>query len=165
MAQDHSFDFVSKVNVQELRNAVQQAQKEIATRFDFRNSSAGITFEESPPALKLTADHQAQLRSVLDVLETKLAKRGVSLKALAWKEPEALPSGTVKQHAAIQQGLSSEQAKAVVKAIKDLELKIQPRIEGDAVRVVGKQIDDLQAVIQALRTRDFGVPIQVENYR
>ena len=165
MAQEHSVDIVSKVNLQELRNALQQAQKEIGTRFDFRGSSAGVSFEESPPLLKVTADHQAQLRSVIDVVETKLAKRGVSVKAFAWKPPEQLPSGSMKQQAELQHGLSSEKAKEITKTIKDLGLKVQPRIDGDAVRVSGKQIDDLQAVIQTLKAKDFGVPLQVENYR
>ena len=165
MAQEHSFDVVSKVNLQEVRNAIQQAQKEVATRFDFRGTSASVAFEESPPLLKVTADHQAQLRSVVDVVETKLAKRGVPLKAFAWKPPEQLPSGGMKQQAGLQQGLASEKAKEVVKVIKDLGLKVQPRIDGDAVRVAGRQIDELQAVIQTLKGKDFGVPLQVENYR
>ena len=165
MAQDHSFDVVSKVNMQELRNAIQQAQKELATRFDFQGSHASVVFEESPPVLKMTADDHAQLASVANVVETKLAKRGVSLNAFVWKAPEQLPSGNMKRQATLQQGLSSEKAKEVTKAIKELGLKIQPRIDGESVRVSGKQIDDLQAVIQALKTKDFGVPIQVENYR
>lgn len=162
---EHSFDIVSKVNLQELRNGVQQAQKEVATRFDFQRTSAGIEFEEPTLTLKLTADHAAQMNSVINVIESKLAKRGVSLKSLAWKETEALPSGGVKRQGAFQQGLDSDRARAVVKHIKDLGLKIQPRIDGDAVRVSGKQIDDLQAVAQSLKTRDFGIAIQVENYR
>ena len=165
MAQDHSFDLVSKVNLQELRNAVQQAQKEIATRFDFQRSSASVEFEESSLTLKLTADHDAQLGSVVDVVETKLAKRGVSLKALDWKALEPLPSGGVKRQAVVQQGISSENARALAKFVKDLGLKVQPRIEGDALRVAGKQLDDLQAVIQAIKGRNFGVAILVENYR
>ena len=165
MAQDHSFDLVSKVDFQELRNALAQAQKEIATRFDFRGSSASIAFEESSGVLKVTADHEAQLRGVVDVLETKLAKRGVPVQAFAWKDPEPLPSGTMKQQATLQQGLSHDKAKEVIKTIKDLNLKVQPRIEGDAVRVSAKQIDDLQAVMQTLKTKSFGIPIQTENYR
>lgn len=165
MADEHSFDVVSKVNFQELRNAIQQAQKELSTRFDFRGSRASIVYEESPPALKVSADHQVQLKSVIDVVETKLAKRGVSLKAFTWTPPEQLPSGGMKQSANLQQGLSSDQARAVVKTIKDLGLKIQPRIDGDAVRVGGKQLDDLQVVIQALKGKDFGIPLQFENYR
>lgn len=165
MASEHSFDVVSKVNLQEVRNAIQQAQKEIATRFDFRNSSAGVLFEESQGLLKVTADHQVQLSSVVDVVEGKLAKRGVSHKAFAWSEPESLPSGHMKRQATLQQGLSSEKAREITKAIKELGWKVQPRIDGDAVRVSGKQLDDLQAAIQVLKQRDFGVPIQVENYR
>lgn len=165
MAQDHSFDFVSKVNLQELRNALQQAQKELQTRFDFKGSSASIAFEESSGVLKLTADHSMQLKSVQDILETKMVKRGVSLRSFVWKEPEQLPSGGVKQQATLQQGLLSEKAKEIVKAIKYLGLKVQPRIEGDSVRISGRQIDDLQTVIQSLKAKDFGVPLQVENYR
>jgi len=165
MAQDHSFDIVSEVDLQELRNAVQQAQKEIATRFDFKASSAGIIFEEDPPLLKLTADQSMQLQSVMDVLETRMAKRGVPLNAFTWKEPEQLPSGHMKQQATLQQGLTSEKAKEIIKVIKDLGLKAQPRIDGDKVRVAGKQLDDLQAIIQTLKGKDFGVPLQWENYR
>jgi uncharacterized protein YajQ (UPF0234 family) len=165
MAQDHSFDVVSKVNLQEVRNAIQQAQKEIGTRFDFRGSGAGVQFDESAFTLQVTGDHQAQLKSVIDVVESKLAKRGVSLKAFAWKEPEQSPSGAMKRQAALQQGLSSDHARAIAKAIRDLGLKVQPRIEGDTVRVAGRQLDDLQAAIQTLKSREFGVPIQVENYR
>jgi len=165
MAGEHSFDVVSKVNLQELRNAIAQAQKELATRFDFRGSQASVTYDEADGILKVTADHQAQLRSVIDVVETKLAKRGVALKAFAWSQPEPLPSGSMKQQATLQQGLSSEQAKAVTKVIKDLGMKIQPRIDGDAVRVSGKQLDDLQVVMQALRAKEFGAPLQFENYR
>ena len=165
MPSEHSFDFVSKINLQELRNAVQQAQKELATRFDFKGSQAKIDFQEEDGEIKLAADHSIQLKSVVDVLETKLAKRGVPLQGLAWNEPEQLPSGALKQQAKLQQGLSSEKAKEIVKAIKEMGLKVQPRIEGDSVRVVAKKIDDLQAVMLALQRKDFGVPLQAENYR
>ena len=165
MAQDHSFDLVSKVNLQELRNAIQQAQKEIGTRFDFRGSRANVTWEESPPVLKVAADHEAQLRSVMDVVEGKLAKRGVAVQAFAWQPPEQLPSGGMKRQAQLQQGLSSDKAREVVSAIRGLGLKVQPRIDGDSVRVSGKQLDELQSVIQAIKAKDFGVPIQAENYR
>src|SRR3989338_8926815 len=108
MAAEHSFDIVSKVTLQEVRNAIQQAQKEIATRFDFRGSSASVVFEESPAVLKVTGDHQAQLRSVVEVVEGKLAKRGVPLNAFEWNHPEQSPGGRMKQQATLQQGLSSE---------------------------------------------------------
>lgn len=165
MAAEHSCDVVSKVNLQEVRNAIQQAHKEIATRFDFKGSSASVTFEESPAVLKVTGDHQVQLRSVVEVVEGKLGKRGVPLKAFAWNPSEQLPGGSVKQQATLQQGLSSEKAREITKAIKELGIKVQARIDGDSVRVASKQIDLLQAVIQALKQRDFGIPIQVENYR
>ena len=162
---EHSCDLVSKVNLQELRNAIQQAQKEIATRFDFRGTTASLDWEEAATTVKVSADHPPQLRNVVDLLNGKLAKRSVPVSAFNWKPVEALPSGTVKQQAVLQQGLSSDQARAVVKTIKDLGLKIQPRIDGDAVRVAGKQIDDLQAAVRAIQAKDFGVPIQAENYR
>lgn len=165
MAKDHSFDVVSKVNLQELRNAVQMAQKEIQTRFDFKGSRAGVTLEEDPFALKLTADHGVQLKSVADVVQGKLVRRGVPLKSFDWQPPEELPGGGAKQQALLQQGLSGEKAKEVVKAIKGLGLKVEPRIEGDAIRVAARQIDDLQVVIQALQAKDFGIPLQAENYR
>lgn len=166
MAKDHSFDIVSKVNLQELKNAVQMAQKEIQTRFDFKGSRASVFFsEEKPPALKLAAEDTLQMKSVVDVLQGKLVKRGVSLKAFDWKEPEILPAGGAKQEALLQQGLSSEKAKELAKAVKGSGLKVEARIEGDAVRVSAKQIDDLQAVLQAIRQKEFGVPLQFENYR
>ena len=165
MAQDHSFDIVSKVNLQELRNAVSQAQKEIATRFDFKGSRTSFALEEEEGLLKLSADHAMQLKSVRDIFETKLVKRGIHLKSFLWEDLKELPSGGVKQEARLQQGISSEKAKEIVKVIKESGLKVQPRIEGDSVRVAARQIDDLQAVIQTLRDKDFGIPIQVENYR
>ena len=165
MAQEHSFDVVSKVNLQEVRNAIQMAQKEIATRFDFRGSSASVAFDESASLLKVSGDHHAQLNSVVDVVQGKLSKRGVSLKAFAWNDPESLPGGGMKRQATLQQGIPSEKAKLIVKTVKDLGLKVQPRIEGDAVRVAGKQLDELQAVVRALNAKDFGLPIQAENYR
>ena len=165
MAQEHTFDVVSRVNLQEVRNALQQAQKEIATRFDFKGSSAGAIFDEAAKTLKVTADHHVQCAGVVDIVQTKLAKRGVLPKAFVWGTPEQLPSGGVKQSATLQQGLSAEQARAITKAIKELGLKVQPRIDADAVRVSGKQVDDLQVVITAIKLRDFGISLQFENYR
>ena len=166
MAKDHSFDVVSKVNLQELKNAIQMAQKEIQTRFDFKGSSASVNFmEETPPLLKLTADHAMQLKSVADVVQDKMARRGIPLKAFEWKEPEQLPAGGAKQQAILQQGISSEKAREIVKAVKGLGLKVDPKVEGDSVRVYGRQLDELQEVIQALRQKQFDVPLQFENYR
>ena len=165
MGSDHSFDVVSKINLQELRNAIQQAQREIGTRFDFKGSSASVTLEESPLVLKVTADHHAQLNSVTEVVNSKLAKRGVALNAFAWDDPEQLPSGSMKRQASVQQGLSHEKTKEILKVVKELGLKVQSRVEGDLVRVSGKQLDDLQVVINALQAKNFGIPIQAENYR
>ena len=113
----------------------------------------------------ITNSNSFQLKSVMDLFETKLIKRGVPLKALDWKSPEELPSGVVKQTAQILQGIPSEKAKEISKTIKDLGLKVQPRVEGDSVRVYAKQIDDLQSVIRVIQAKDFGVALQVENYR
>jgi cyclic-di-GMP-binding protein len=166
MSKDHSFDVVSKVDLQELKNAVQMAQKEIQTRFDFKGSSAAIQFlEEKPPAIRLTADHVTQLKSVADVLQGKLVRRGVALKAFDWQEPEVLPAGGAKQQAVLQQGLSSDKGREISKTVKTLGLKVEARIEGDSVRISANQIDDLQSVIQALRAKNFEVPLQFENYR
>ena len=165
MSKDHTFDVVSKVDLQEVRNAVQIAAKEIGTRFDFRGSSARVTFEEKPPTLSLLADHEVQLRGVREVVTQRLASRKVPLKAIVFEESEKTPNGTVKQTGTIQQGLSQDQARAIVKAIKDQGTKVQPRIDGDTVRVSGKQIDDLQTIMQQLREQDFGTAIQFENYR
>ncbi len=165
MAQDHSFDVVSKVNLQELRNAVWQAQKEIGTRFDFRGSRAAVVSDEPTGLLTLTADHEAQLRGVLEVLESKLARRGVAVNAVAWQSPEALPSGGMKRLGQLQQGLSPDHARAISRTIKDMDVKVQARIEGDTVRVTARQIDDLQTVVAALKAKDFGISLQVENFR
>lgn len=161
----HSFDLVSNVDLQEVRNAVQMAQKELATRFDFKGTSAGLDFELDPALVRLRADHDPQLRSVRDVLESKLAKRGVPLQSFVWKATEPLPSGGIKQQASLQQGLSPEQAKAIAQFVRGLGLKVQPRIEGQTVRVSARQIDDLQAVVRAVNGKDFGAPLQTENYR
>jgi len=155
MAKDHSFDIVSKVNLQEVRNAIQMAHREISTRYDFKGSNASVTLTESPPSLELTADHEAQLRSVLDVVEFKLTKRNVPLKAFAWQSSEPLPSGGIKRRATLQQGLSQDNARAIIKAVKGLGLKVQMRIDGDSVRVSAKQIDDLQVVISTLKDKDI----------
>ncbi len=165
MAKDHSFDIVSKADMQEVRNAIQVAQKEITTRFDFRGTSAGLEFEPGDGILKITGDHEGQLKNVIDIIEGKLAKRGVSTKSFEWEKVELLPSGAVKQQAKLQQGLTTEKAKSIVKEIKTTGLKVQARVDGDAVRVSGRQINDLQSIIQFIKEQDFGVPLQTENLR
>lgn len=163
MAQEYSFDVVSKTEMQEVANAVQQAQKELAQRFDFKGSRSSI--ELSADEIVLVSDDEGKLRSVKDVVESKLVKRKVSLKALDYGKVEPAAMGTVRQRAKIVQGIESEKAKAIVKAIKDAKLKVQASIQGDQVRVVGRSKDDLQRAISLVRERDFGIPLQFTNYR
>jgi uncharacterized protein YajQ (UPF0234 family) len=160
---DSSFDLVSKVDRQEVKNAVQMAMKEIRTRFDFKGSKAAI--EESGDDLVLTAEDEGRLRAVRQVLEEKLARRGVSLKALTWGSVEEALGGTSRQRAALQTGLSAEQAKDVAKRIKATGLKVQAAIQGDQVRVSGKKKDDLQAVIATLREANLPFDWTATNYR
>ncbi|HUF18247.1 MAG TPA: YajQ family cyclic di-GMP-binding protein [Thermoanaerobaculia bacterium] len=163
MAQESSFDVVSKTDMQEVSNAIQQAKKELATRFDFKGSKSEI--ELSGEEIVLVSDDETKLKSVKDILEEKLVKRKVSLKSLDYQKLEDATLGSVRQKARIQQGIESDKAKAMVKAIKDAKLKVQASIQGDQVRVAGKNKDDLQKAIQILRERDFGVPLQFTNYR
>ncbi len=165
MAQEFSFDVVSKVDLQEVSNAVQQASKEIGTRFDFRGSKSRIDWNEKDLALTLTSDDESKLKSVVDILETRLVKRGIAVKALDYGKVEPAAGATVRQVAKVQQGIPTEKAKDIVKAIKDQKIKVQASIQADQVRVAGKSKDDLQTVMALLRGRDFGVPLQFTNYR
>ena len=160
---DPSFDIVSEVDRQEVKNAVQQATKEIHTRFDFKGSSAAI--EETPDALVLTAEDQGRLRALRQILEEKLARRGVPLKALSYDSEEEALGGRVRQRARLQSGLTSEQAKDVVKRIKGAKLKVQASIQADQVRVSGKKKDELQAVMALLREADLPFHWKATNYR
>ena len=163
MAQEFSFDVVSKTDLQEVTNAVQQAQKELAQRFDFKGSKSSI--ELSGEELVLVSDDEGKLVSVKDILETKLVKRKVSLKALDYGKVEPAASGTVRQRAKIVQGIETEKAKAIVKTIKDAKVKVQASIQSDQVRVVGRSKDDLQRAMTLVRETDYGIPLQFTNYR
>ena len=165
VAQEFSFDVVSRVDLQEVSNAVQQATKEIATRFDFRGSASKIEWNEKELTLTLTSDDAHKLKSVVDTLEGKLVKRGVAVKALDFGKVEDAAGGTVRQIVKVQQGIPSEKAKEIVKAIKDRKLKVQASIQADQVRVSGRNKDDLQSAIALLRAQDFRVPLQFTNYR
>jgi uncharacterized protein YajQ (UPF0234 family) len=165
MAQEFSFDVVSKVDLQEVSNAVQQASKEIATRFDFRGSASKIEWDEKELTLTLTSEDEHKLKSVVDILETRLVKRGIALKALDFGKVEPAASATVRQAVKVQQGIPSEKAREIVKAIKDRKLKVQVSIQADQVRVAGKSKDELQTVQTLLRASDFGLPLQFTNYR
>jgi uncharacterized protein YajQ (UPF0234 family) len=163
MAQDSSFDIVSKTEMQEVTNAIQQAQKELAQRFDFKGSKSSI--ELTGEEIILVSDDEGKLRSVKDIVETKLVKRGVSLKAVEYQTLEQAAGGTVRQRAKIVQGIEIEKAEAIVKAIKDAKLKVQASIQSDQVRVTGRNKDDLQTAIALVKGKDFGIPLQFVNYR
>jgi cyclic-di-GMP-binding protein len=163
MASDSSFDVVSKVNMEEVKNAVEQVQREIANRFDFKNSVSSVEVEKE--ALKLHSDDEYKMKQLVDVLQTKLVKRNVSIKALDFGKLEPASKGTVRQEVKLKQGLDSDTARTVVKLIKDSGKKVTTQIQGDAVRVTGKSKDDLQAVQQLLRGADLPVDVQFDNYR
>jgi uncharacterized protein YajQ (UPF0234 family) len=163
MAQEFSFDVVSKTDMQEVANAVQQAQKELAQRFDFKGSKSSI--ELAAEELVLVSDDEGKLVSVKDILESKLVKRKVALKALDYGKIEQAAGGTVRQRAKIVQGIEVEKAKAIVKTIKDAKVKVQASIQSDQVRVVGRSKDDLQRAMSLVRETDYGIPLQFTNYR
>ncbi|HSQ59153.1 MAG TPA: YajQ family cyclic di-GMP-binding protein [Acidobacteriota bacterium] len=163
MAGDNSFDVVSDVNLMEVSNAVQQAVKEIRQRFDFKGSVSDIGLEKE--TLTLTSDDETKLKAVTDILQTKLVKRGVSLKALEYGAVQPAAKGSVRQIVTIKKGISTEKAKEIVKFIKGSGVKVQAAIQEDQVRVSGKKRDDLQAIIQLLKGRDFGIDLQFTNYR
>lgn len=163
MAKDCSFDVVSEVDMQEVDNAVNQAVKEIGTRYDFRGSKAEITLEGD--TIKLIGDDEYKLGAVVDVLKGKMVKRNVSVKNLEFGKVEAASGATVRQIVTIKKGISQENAKKVTKAIKDMKIKVQASIQGDQVRVSGKDKDDLQAVIQMLKNLDVPVELQFTNFR
>lgn len=165
MAATCSFDIVSKLNLQEVKNAVDQSMKEIQQRFDFKNSKSEIHLDEKENQVVVVSDDEYKLKSVNDILQSKLVKRGVSLKALEYGKTEESLGGTVRQKIRLQQGIVSEKAKEIAKAVRDAKFKVQTQIQGDQIRVTGKSKDELQTVIAFLKERDFGVPLQFTNYR
>src|ERR1017187_1244675 len=164
MAQDFSFDVVSKLDLQEVENAVNQANKEIQTRFDFKGSVSKIDWDKKE-LLTLYSDDEQKLKSVIDILQSKLVKRGISLQALDYQKIEPAEKATVRQPVKLKQGIESEKAKAVVKAIKDAKIKVQASIQGDQLRIASKFKDDLQATMNFVRGQDFGLPLQFTNFR
>jgi uncharacterized protein YajQ (UPF0234 family) len=163
MAAENSFDIVSKINMSEVTNAVTQAMKEIGQRFDFKGSKSNITQEKD--ALVVISDDEYKLKSVIDILQTKLVKRGVPVKNLTFGKIEPALAGTVRQRLSLQQGIPTDKAKEIVKAIKDSKIKVQAAIQSDQVRVSGKSRDDLQSVIALLKGKEFGIELQFDNYR
>lgn len=165
MTEEHSFDIVCEVDLQEVLNAVNQAVKEISQRFDFKGSKSSIELDKGKHQITLVSDDEAKLRSVTDILQSKLVKRGVSLKALSYGKVEQAAGSTVRQVVTLQQGIPQEKAKEIAKIIKDTKLKVSAEIQKDQVRVKGKKIDELQAIMAQLREKEFGIHIQFTNYR
>ncbi|HAM49599.1 MAG TPA: YajQ family cyclic di-GMP-binding protein [Nitrospiraceae bacterium] len=165
MAEEHSFDIVCNVDLQEVSNAVNQTMKEIGQRFDFKGSKSTVELDKGKGALVLVSDDEPKLRSVIDILQTKLIRRGVSLKALNYGKAEEAAGSTVRQTVTLQQGIPHEKAKEIVKLIKETKLKVNAEIQKDQVRVKGKNIDDLQTIMSHLKERDLGIHVQFANYR
>ena len=162
---DFSFDVVSKADMQEVKNAVDQAQREIETRFDFKGSESEIELEEKASKLKLSSDSETRLNALVDVLQTKLHKRGIDIRQLDLGKIVEGSKGSVRQEATIKQGLDMDTCKKMVKAIKDQGFKAQAAIQGDQLRISSKSKDDLQKVQAFLRDGDWEVPVRFDNYR
>ena len=158
-----SFDIVSKVEMQEVDNAVNQTVKEIAQRYDFKGSKCEVTLEKE--SLKVLADDDFRLKSIIDILQSKFIKRGISVKALQYGKAESASSGMVRQVITIQQGISKEKGKEINAVIKETKLKVQSQIQDDQVRVTGKNIDDLQEAIRILKGKELDVEMQFINFR
>ena len=163
MAKENSFDIVSKTDYAELTNALNQTEKEISQRFDFKGSKAAAVLVGKD--LQLTAEDDTRLRNLNDILQGKLHKRGISLKALDYQKAEPAAGGTLRQLVKIQQGIPTDKAKEVVRFIKDEKFKVQASIQGETVRVSGKDRDTLQEVMAKLRGHDFGIDMSFDNYR
>jgi uncharacterized protein YajQ (UPF0234 family) len=163
MAKENSFDIASEVDYAEVTNAINQTVKEVGQRFDFKGSKATVELEDKN--LVLSAEDDMRLRNMNDILQTKLVKRNVPLKALTYEKVEPAAGGTVRQTVTIQQGIPTDKAKEVVKFIKDEKFKVQASIQGDTVRISGKDRDTLQEVIAALKKKDFGIDVQFNNFR
>ncbi|MDT3698935.1 MAG: YajQ family cyclic di-GMP-binding protein [Thermincola sp.] len=162
-AKENSFDIVSEVDLQEVDNALNQARREIETRFDFKGSKSEIKQEGAN--ITLVSDDEFKLRNVVDILESKMIKRGIEIKALKYGKIEQAAGDTVRQQVTIQQGIDKDLGKEIVKDIKNSKIKVQASINGDKLRVSGKERDDLQAVIQLLRGKEYDTPLQFTNYR
>jgi len=164
MAAENSFDIVSKVDLQEVSNAIQNALKEIHTRFDLKDSKSDIQLE-GKEALVLSSADEYKLKAVTDILQSKLVKRGVPIKALSYGAVEPAAGSSVRQKITMQQGIPIEKAREIVKVVKDSKKKVQASIQGDTVRISGKDRDALQETIALLKGHDFGIDMQFTNYR
>ena len=165
MAQDNSFDIVSKVDIQEVRNAIDQALKEVKQRFDLKDSKSEIELLQGDKEIQLASAAEYKLEAVKEILGQKLVKRGVSLKNLEYGKLEQAAGQSVRQKITLQQGIPGEKAKEIVRLVKDSKKKVQASIQGDTVRISGKDRDELQAIMALLRGKDLGVDLQFTNYR
>ena len=163
MAAENSFDIACKIDMQEVMNALDQARREIGTRYDLKGSKCDVTIEKSD--ITATAPDDMKLKAVVDILQSRLHKRGVPLKALTYGEVEQASGGTLRQKIALQQGIPIERAKEIVRLIKDSKVRVQASIQEDQVRVAGKNRDDLQKIIAMLKDKDLGIALQFTNYR
>ena len=165
MAQENSFDIVSKVDIQEVRNAIDQALKEVRQRFDLKDSHSEVNLAEADKEIQLASDGEYHLEAVREILGQKLVKRGVSLKNLTYEKVEPATGKSVRQKIKLQVGIPIERAKEIVRLVKDSKKKAQASIQGDTVRVSSKDRDELQSIIALLRGKDLGVELQFTNYR
>lgn len=163
MAQEYSFDIVSKVDIQEMKNAVQQAMREINTRYDFKGSKSEITIHNDE--INIVSDDEYKLKTVIDILQSKMIKRGVPIKNMAYGRVEPAASNTVRQTITLKQGIDQDTAKKINKLIRDQKRKVKTQIQGDQVRVTGKSKDELQQVIQMLNNADLPLELQYVNMR
>lgn len=162
---ENTFDVVSKIDLNEVSNAIQQASKEVQTRYDLKDSKSSIELNEKDNKILLASSDEYKLKSVVEILGQKLVKRGVPLKGLEYGTITPASHSSVRQEITLQQGISTEKAKEIIKVIKDSKLKVQASIQSDAIRISGKDRDVLQQVIALLRGKDFGIDMQFTNYR
>jgi hypothetical protein len=162
---ENTFDIVSKIDLNEVLNAVQQTSKEVQTRYDLKDTKSTVELNEKEHKILLASSDEYKLKAITEILGQKLVKRSVPLKGLEYGGVTPASSGTVRQEIKLQQGIATEKAKDIVKLIKDSKLKVQASIQGDLVRISGKDRDTLQQAIALLRGKDFGIDMQFTNYR
>src|SRR5208283_2396604 len=165
MAEEHSFDIACKVDLQEVVNAIHQATKEIGQRFDFKGTKSSIELDKDKGILTVISDDEFRLKSVMDILQSKLVKRGIPLKALSYGKTERAAGNTIRQLITLQQGIPQDKAKDIVKLIKETKLKVNAEIQKDQVRVRAKKIDDLQIIMSVIKEKDLGIFVDFTNYR
>ncbi len=164
MAKEPSFDVVSEVNMQEVNNAINQTVKEITQRFDFKGTKSTVEIENSN-AIKIVTEDDTRMRNIVDIMQGKFIKRGVAIKNLEYGKVEPAAGGMVRQSIKVKQGIDADVAKKITKDIKNTKLKVQATLQDDQIRVSGKKLDDLQAVIAFLKGQDYGVELQFSNFR